>query len=476
DKVLTVSVTNTNDAPVLNASASPSMGLVLEGATNPSGVTVAALVVDGSITDQDGTAVKAIAITGLNTSLGTWQYSLDGGTNWLTINAELINSSTNELTLLLGPTAQLRLIPFGDLSGSVSDAITFRAWDQTSGSEGQYAIISSTGGTCAFSSATDTASITVTAINDSPTFLSGDGIVMTLIGTGADQGLSVAVQPDGKVLVGGYARIGTTDDFALVRYNADGSLDSSFGTGGMVTTAIGTGTDWAQSLTIQPDGKIVVGGYSLIGGNWDFALVRYNANGTLDTSFGTGGMVMTAFGTSADQGYSVTIQPDGKIVVGGYASIGSNNDFALVRYNADGTLDTSFGIGGMVTTAIVTGTDQGRSVTIQPDGKLVVAGWASNGSNNDFALVRYNANGTLDTSFGTGGKVTTPVGTSTDTGLSVTIQPDGKIVVAGYVTFGFSNIDFALVRYNADGSRDTTFGTGGKVTTAVGTGYDVGLS
>ncbi|MFM7738482.1 MAG: cadherin repeat domain-containing protein, partial [Planctomycetota bacterium] len=113
DEVMTVAVTNTNDAPVLNTAASPTMGSVLEGATNPSGVTVASLIVDGSITDADGSAVEAIAITALNTSLGTWQYSLNGGASWLTINAELINSSVNELALLLGPTAQLRLIPFG---------------------------------------------------------------------------------------------------------------------------------------------------------------------------------------------------------------------------------------------------------------------------------------------------------------------------------------------------------------------------
>ncbi|MFM7738617.1 MAG: hypothetical protein ACKO9H_04375, partial [Planctomycetota bacterium] len=148
-----LTVTGVNDAPVLNNAPSPTLGSVLEGATNPSGVTVASLVVDGSITDPDGSAVEAIAITGLNTSLGNWQYSVNGGTSWLTINAELINNQTNELALLLGPTAQLRLIPFGDLTGSVSNAITFRAWDQTSGSEGQYTVITATGGGTAFSSA-----------------------------------------------------------------------------------------------------------------------------------------------------------------------------------------------------------------------------------------------------------------------------------------------------------------------------------
>ncbi|MFN7626851.1 MAG: hypothetical protein ACK5PZ_08470, partial [Pirellula sp.] len=217
-----------------------------------------------------------------------------------------------------------------------------------------------------------------------------------------------------------------------------------------------TSSDQGYSVTIQPDGKIVVGGHSSFGGNWDFALVRYNANGTLDTSFGTGGMVSTAIGTSNDQGRSVTIQPDGKIVVGGYASIGSNEDFALVRYNANGTLDTSFGTGGMVTTAIGTGSDIGMSVTIQPDGKFVVSGYARIGSTDDFALVRYNPDGSLDTTFGTGGRVTTAIDIGNDRGYSVTVQADGKIVVGGSAVIGSAN-DFALVRYNADGSLDTTF-------------------
>ncbi|MFN9753578.1 MAG: Ig-like domain-containing protein, partial [Planctomycetota bacterium] len=392
-------VTTVNDSPVLDTAASPTVGLVLEGATNPSGVTVASLVVDGSITDPDGSAVEAIAITGLNTSLGAWQYSLDGGTNWLTINAELINSQTNELALLLAPTAQLRLIPFGDLNGSVSDAITFRAWDQTSGSEGQYAVITATGATSAFSTASDTASITVTAVNDAPTFLMGDGSITTGIGTGADQGRSLTVQPDGKILVGGYATIGTNIDFAVARYNPDGSLDTSFGSGGVVTTPIGTGTDSGRSITLQADGKILVGGLSNNGSNDDFALIRYNVDGSLDTSFGTGGKVTTAVGTSTDQGRSVTVQPDGKILVGGYSLVGGVDDFALVRYNANGSLDTSFGTGGKLTTAIGSGLDFGTSVIVQPDGKIVIGGYSITG-NYDFAMIRYDANGSLDTGFG----------------------------------------------------------------------------
>jgi len=160
-----------------------------------------------------------------------------------------------------------------------------------------------------------------------------------------------------------------------------------------------------------------VAGYSYTGGYRDFALVRYNANGSLDTTFDGDGKVTTAIGTNGDYGYSVTVQPDGKILVAGSSDTDSLADFALVRYNADGSLDTTFDGDGKVTTAIGTGIDTGYSVVLQPDGKILVAG-SCVGSNYDFALVRYNADGSLDTSFSGDGKVTTAIGTGIDTGYS----------------------------------------------------------
>jgi len=310
------------------------------------------------------------------------------------------------------------------------------------------------------------------------------GRVTTPIGTSYDYISDVTVQADGKILVAGYTNNGSDTDFALVRYNTDGSLDSSFGNGGKVTTAIGAsinignvvgaGNDAASSVAVQSDGKIVVAGDTNKEGGYtvDFAVVRYNANGSLDGTFGNGGKVATAIGSNQDYGEDGTVQPDGKILVAGFSDNGSNYDFALVRYNADGSLDSSFGNGGRVTTAIGTGHDYGRSVAVQTDGKILVTGESWNGSNYDIALVRYNTNGGLDSSFGSGGKVTTAIGTSTDDGWSVAVQPDGKILVAGDTGNGgnypYSNYDFALVRYNANGSLDGTFGNGGKVTTATG--------
>jgi uncharacterized delta-60 repeat protein len=183
---------------------------------------------------------------------------------------------------------------------------------------------------------------------------------------------------------------------------AEGDLDTTFDSDGKVTTAIGASDNEAYSVAIQSDGKIVAAGSSKNGSNYDFALARYNTDGTLDTNFGTGGKVITAIGSSTDVAESVAIQSDGKIVAAGFSNNGSNNDFALVRYNTNGTLDTTFDSDGKVTTAIGSANDAAYSVAIQSDGKIVAAGFSNNGSNNDFALVRYNTNGSLDTSFGTG--------------------------------------------------------------------------
>ncbi len=299
----------------------------------------------------------------------------------------------------------------------------------------------------------------------------GDGKVTTDFGGIIDQANSVAIQQDGKIIAAGYSRIGSNTDFALARYNADGSLDTTFNTDGKLTTAIGSGTDQANSVAIQQDGKIVAAGYSRIGLTDDIALVRYNADGSLDTTFDGDGKVTTSIGSSTDRANAAAIQPDGKIVAAGYSRIGSTDDFALARYNTDGSLDTTFDGDGKVTTDIGTSTDWAFSVAIQPDGKIAAAGNSFNGSIDDFALVRYNADGSLDTTFGGDGKVTTTIGSSTDRAYAVAIQPDGRIVAAGY-----DLEDFAIARYNPDGSLDATFDGDGKLTTNFGSGNNFGTS
>ena len=295
---------------------------------------------------------------------------------------------------------------------------------------------------------------------------SSDGKVTTAIGSNADA-YSVAIQSDGKIVVAGNAIIEGRDEIAVARYNTDGSLDSSFDSDGKVTTTIGE-ADYATSVVVQSDGKIVVAGSSATGGDSNFALIRFNTDGSLDLSFDSDGKVTTPIGSSIDEAYSVAIQSNGKIVVAGYADNGAQRVFAVARYNTDGSLDSSFNSDGKVTTAIGSD-DLAKSVAIQSDGKIVVAGSSSNGSNDDFALIRYNTDGSLDSSFASDGKAITVFGSSGESANSVALQSDGKIVVAGSSDNGAQRV-FAVARYSADGSLDSSFDSDGKVTTAIGSG------
>lgn len=294
-----------------------------------------------------------------------------------------------------------------------------------------------------------------------------DGKVTTDIGITDDFARSVAIQSDGKILLAGFSNTGSNFDFSLVRYNTNGTLDDSFGIDGKVTTAIGYSDDRGFSIAIQSDEKIVLAGDFHAGPYMDFALARYHKDGTLDTSFGTNGRVTTAIGNTDDFAHSVLIQEDQKILVGGYSRIGTDYDFVLVRYNTDGTLDTTFDTDGKVITDFQTQDrvhhDRARAMAIQPDGKILLAGDARK----DFAVARYNSDGSLDSTFGLNGKVTTVIGSGFGRGYALIIQNDGKILLGGE-TPGFVedySRDFAIVRYNIDGTLDATFGNGGIVIT-----------
>jgi len=303
---------------------------------------------------------------------------------------------------------------------------------------------------------------------------STDGILTTAIDM-ISNAFSVAIQPDGKIVVAGTSYNGTDNDFALARYNTDGTLDNSFSTDGMLSAAIGMGNDFANSVVIQPDEKIVVAGNSFNGTDDDFILARYNSDGTLDTGFSADGILATDFDSGTDIAASVVIQSDGKIAVAGYSFGVTDEDFALARYDTDGTLDNGFGTVGKVTTGIGSGNDHVNSIAIQPDAKIVAAGYSFQGADNDFSLARYKADGTPDNSFGTGGKLTTHIGAGNDYANSVALQTDGKIVVAGYSDYG-SYSRFALARYNTDGTLDNNFSTDGMVATAIGSSFDIATS
>ncbi len=295
-----------------------------------------------------------------------------------------------------------------------------------------------------------------------------------------EEGNGVALQSDGKIVVVGLFDTGGPPDFGVVRFCSDGSLDDGvncgtggFGSMGVVDTVIGS-VDIAKAVAIQSDGKIVVAGVS----DDDFALARYCPDGSLDDGMTCGGPafdtdgILTTDIDGTDEGRAIAIQSDGKIVVAGFSGTG----VALARYNTDGSLDAGFSPGGSPAGTLTSADiDGGNGVAIQPDGKIVVAGSFFNlvDLDDDFGLVRFCPDGDLDggvncgaVGFGSGGVVITDLGDVVDIAYAVAIQEDGRIVVAGESsdfadTSGFP--DFALVRYDSDGSPDTTFGTGGAV-------------
>jgi len=311
------------------------------------------------------------------------------------------------------------------------------------------------------------------------TSFADDGKQVTEVGTSFDRGNAVALQSDGKIVVAGdsviglfSARVGFVRDIAVVRYNPDGSLDTSFGGDPTVTTDAGADYDSAVAVAVQGDGRIVVAGRVGIYVEDDqFVLLRYNPDGSLDSTFGAGGKVLTP-GTP----YDLVLQADGKIVVSGSLP-GDSDDMTLRRFNPDGSIDSTFGGSGTVTTILIAGcSEPARAVTVQSDGKIVVAGNVYRRGVPDiidFAVVRYNPDGSRDTSFGAGGSVITDLGNdSEDAALAVAVQADGKIVAAGLSGPDRYHEDFAVVRYNPDGSLDPTFGTDGKIITPLGADYD----
>ena len=227
---------------------------------------------------------------------------------------------------------------------------------------------------------------------------------------------------------------------------AIGVLDSSFNAPhGFIKQPMGLGVDYGYSLAIQPDGKILLGGYCNNRGNIDFCITRFKSDGTLDKTFGRSGKVIQPIGSSDDEGYSLAIQPDGKILLGGSCYNGINWDFCIDRFNSNGTLDNSFGSSGKVIQHIDSD-DYGNSLAIQPDGKILLGGHCDDGDNINFCIARFNSNGTLDNSFGTGGKVIPHIGSFVNFGYSLAIQLDGKILLGGSCQ-GVSNLDFCIARF-----------------------------
>ncbi|MFL5732975.1 MAG: dockerin type I domain-containing protein [Chloroflexia bacterium] len=310
-----------------------------------------------------------------------------------------------------------------------------------------------------------------------PTFAYGGGIAVDFGGTD-DMAYGMALQSGGRIVLAGEARPNPQSftDFALIRLSPDGDIDTGFGIGGGVSTSFnpffGSG---ARAVAVQSDDKIVAVGFGRnpARAHDTFAIARYNADGSLDTAFGNGGKVLTAIDPQTGAGrddiaHAVAFAPGDKIVVAGVTG-GFLADFAVARYNSDGSLDTTFGNGGIVITDIG-GEDSANAVAVQPDGKILVGGegWTSGSSQQNFTLVRYNTNGSLDTSF-SGGIVTTDFRGGSDRAYGIVTRPDGKIVLGGTAQISggcnpnpCERYGFALAQYNSNGTLDTGFGDGGK--------------
>ena len=301
-----------------------------------------------------------------------------------------------------------------------------------------------------------------------------NGYTITAIGSAGDSPLAMALQSDGKILVAGQTFNGSNLDFALVRYNENGSIDTTFGNNGITVSDFFGDIDRSADIALQLDGKIVVSGTSR-NGSFGITTARYSSDGMLDQSFGVNGFIFEIPGMGGE-GRSVDVQPDGKIVVGGFGSFsGGPFEFVLFRYNIDGSLDNSFGTNGLVRTLISAGIGARLfDVELQNDGKILAVGDNKvAGTDNENIICRYNINGSLDANFGNNGITHINYDSGNDVAYFVLAQPDLKILVTGTSDNGL-DYDITLARLNQDGTLDSGFGNNGKVITNLGGNEDYG--
>lgn len=301
-----------------------------------------------------------------------------------------------------------------------------------------------------------------------------NGAAMAILSEFTNEANAVAIQSDGKILIGGRTRPNEDDDedFALVRFMPDGKPDSSFGQNGIATLDISL-DDNILSIAVLSDGKILAAGVAK-NNKLKFALAKFLPNGDLDTDFGAStGYTLTALGVSYDVCASMAVQPDGKILLAGSSVINGWPDAALVRYNSNGILDAGFGSFGIVSTPFSITADIGLKVALQPDGKIIVAGSSNNSQQkSEMALFRYLPNGALDTEFNGTGKLRSKIGDIYSSAETVVVRPDGKIIAAGCAEFASTGLDFAMKQFNPNGSVDNSFGTNGIVTANLNDGPD----
>ncbi len=332
------------------------------------------------------------------------------------------------------------------------------------------------GGTCIVNGAPNFCAARFTAHGVLDSSFNGNGKQTLLVaGSSGSQATALAVQADGGIVIAGYCTVGGGTDFCAARYKKNGALDPSFNATGMVTSPVGNGDDFAYALAIQPNGKIMLGGSCSTNATVNNACsLRYTASGALDLSYNGTGKVVTPVGID-DAFNALAMRPDGKMIGVGTCYSSSRYKFCTVRYLGDvtsvppGTLDESWGPGGSLGAGRIVVTNAGGStasaLAVQSDGKVIVVGTCGvRSALETFCAVRYEGRGSLDGGFGANGLVITPTGVSDSSATAVVVEDDGRIVVAGNCQLTNSVFAFCLIRYDAAGNLDASFGIAGKVT------------
>ncbi|MEN2980600.1 DUF4347 domain-containing protein, partial [Tistrella arctica] len=423
--ISTIRIAAANDAPVLTLPGSGTIAVTEDVASAVTGITIADVDAAGGIV----TVTFAIGAGTLTASSGS------GVTVGGTDTALTLTGSITDINAFIAAEGVSYTT-----AGNAVDDVTLTVTVDDGGNTGAGGALADSG----------TVTLDIQPVNDAPEIVDlPDAISTGDAGNGPVSSIEVITLADGRYYVIGYDAVPYT--FQVARYNADGTLDTSFDGDGGVTTDLGSSIIPVDAA-IQADGKLVVMGRPA-SGSGPVTLVRYNTDGSLDTSFGTDGIATTAIPGSNGQARAVAIDVSGDILVTG----NTNNNFLLMRFDADGTLDTGFGGGDGVVDIDLGGLDWGFVITPQTDGKLIVGGNTDLGG----ALIRLNADGSLDTGFGTGGVVELGDSGSLTTIEDVFVQSDGKVVAVGFV----ATVPFATTiwRLNTDGSTDTGYGTAGQL-------------
>ncbi|WP_027378041.1 T9SS type A sorting domain-containing protein [Kaistella palustris] len=288
------------------------------------------------------------------------------------------------------------------------------------------------------------------------------GILSGNYSTGNNSGDALAVQPDGKIIVAGATGSSSAIKVGVNRHNADGSLDTTFGTNGKISFSSGWIKSFVKEIVVQPDGKIVLAGYRWDDSTGDFVLVRLNPDGSFDNTFGTAGIAIIDGGqTEVSESFAMT--NEGDFILSGYV----NDHFSMAKVKSDGTIDTAFGTDGWVITEFGQLASYSKSIAITSEGRIILGGMILDVFENKFkyGIAAYHPDGTIDTSFGEDGKLNFHVGPENDNdfGVKVIALKDGKILIGGHSWYATQPLRYELVvaRLNADGSFDSTYGTDG---------------